>query len=169
MVDTVSKQKNMPLLNIGGVLLMCQLLERPLDMFCELASASVLTVDLLDSLDAEKRRKTVGQMLKRLRESVDVDPELDGILQSFLEHRNEFVHRLENDDRNMDTPQGRQELARFVSTLLDEVGWLMLSLPGLLLAWSRVAGLEDVFMRTYGALPDNLIEMLDRYKFRPKA
>ena len=61
MVDSISEQKKMLLLNIGGVLLMCQLLERSLDMFCELTSASVLTVDLLDSLDAEKRRKTVGR------------------------------------------------------------------------------------------------------------
>ncbi len=112
MVDTVSEQKKMLLMNIGGVLLMCQLLERPLDMFCELASASVLTVDLLDSLDAEKRRKTVGQMLKQLRESVDVDPELDGILQPFLEHRNEFVHRLESDARNIWIP------------LKDDKSWL---------------------------------------------
>ena len=105
-------------------------------------------------------------MLNKLRESVEIDPEIDRVLQSFLDHRNEFVHRLEDDNRNMDTLQGRKKLALFVSTLLDEAGWVMLTLPGLLLAWSRVAGLEDVSMRTYGALPNNLIEILDRYEFR---
>jgi len=158
------EQQNL-LMNIGAVLLICQAVEPLLDSFCELASASVVTLNLLEGLDAETRRKTVGQMLNKLRNAVRVDPQIESMLKSFLDHRNEFVHRFANDVRNLDTPQGRQEMTAFLSKFFDELDWILHAIPGLLLAWSRRVGMEDVFNRTFRKLPKDYIDMIDRFEF----
>lgn len=168
MNNSFSEEQQQLLMNIGAALLLCQLMEHPLDLFCELASASVVSVDLLEKLNEGTRRKTVGQMLGSLSQAVEVDPEIEHKLTSFLDHRNALVHRLESEGRSLNTPQGRKKLSAFLEQLLAELQWLRHSLPGLLLAWSRYAGMEDVYNRTYGQFPSEYLDMVDRFEFSTK-
>lgn len=48
----------------------------------------------LDSEDETSRRKTLGQLLGKLRERVEIDEDLEDLLVTFLESRNLFTHRL---------------------------------------------------------------------------
>lgn len=91
MTTLFSEEQQNLLMSIGAVFVICQAVEPLLDFFCELTSASVVTLDLLEGLSAETRRKTVGQMLNKLRNAVRVDPQIESMLKSFLDHRNEFV------------------------------------------------------------------------------
>ena|GEM_PF-2580979 len=168
MDNSFSEEQQQLLMYIGTTLLLCQMLERPLDLFCELAAASVVSVDLLEGLDEATRRKTVGQMLRKLSHAVEVDPEIENKLLSFLDLRNTLVHRLDCEGRSLDTPQGRENLGTFLAQLLDEVNWLLHALPGLLLAWSRYAGIEEVYTQSFGQLPREYLDIIDRYEFFQK-
>ncbi len=153
------------LMKVGAVLVTCQVLERPLDVFCELASSSRITSEILGDLDAEARRRTVGQMLQKLRAAVGIDPEIDDMLQRFLDDRNALVHRLESAGRSLETPEGRRMLDAFLNRLLGEIGWLTVALPGLLLAFARHAGLEKAYTALFEALPREHAQDLDRFEF----
>ena len=65
MTTLFSEEQQNLLMNIGAVLLICQAMEPLLDSFCELASASVVTLDLLEGLDAETAEVTANPPTER--------------------------------------------------------------------------------------------------------
>ena len=74
--------------NIGLAVLSCQTAEKLINL-CLLylfPKKPIRTVEMLEQLDEQHRRKTLGQFVRALRERVGLAPEFDTLLANFLEH-----------------------------------------------------------------------------------
>jgi hypothetical protein len=70
----------------------------------------------LDSEDKANRKKTLGTLLKKLRERVDIDEDLEALFLTFIDSRNFFTHHLTKEfDTN--TKEGLIEIANFCQIL----------------------------------------------------
>jgi hypothetical protein len=70
----------------------------------------------LDSEDRANRKRTLGILLKKLRERVDIDEDLEALLVTFVESRNLFTHHLTK-EFDPSTRQGLIEIADFCQVL----------------------------------------------------
>lgn len=70
----------------------------------------------LDSEDRANRKKTLGALLKKLRERVDIDEDLEALFVTFVESRNLFTHQLTK-EFDPSTRQGLIEIANFCQIL----------------------------------------------------
>jgi hypothetical protein len=112
---------------IGLTLISVQVTERNLGYCINIVfrSGPVLTIDGIDALAEDARRKTLGRLIHGLRQAVAVPPSFEQELQSLLENRNRFVHNLFHDaELQMDVPQGRKELISFLTRFNNQM-WSM--------------------------------------------
>src|SRR4029077_19676966 len=55
-------------------------------------------------------------LMKQMRDRVDIHPALEGLLESFVEHRNQLTHRLGDvPGWDLETPEGRDVASKFLS------------------------------------------------------
>src|ERR1700720_1052162 len=82
--------------NIGAALVACQTAEKLINVSLRslFPKEPIRTVEMLDRLNEEYRRKTLGYFIRALRERVGIDEQFDALLGDFLEHRNTLVHDL---------------------------------------------------------------------------
>ena len=52
----------------------------------------VISVEALEADEYEHRRKTIGQLVRKLTQRARIDPGIEQRLESFISRRNEFVH-----------------------------------------------------------------------------
>jgi hypothetical protein len=70
----------------------------------------------LDSEDRANRKKTLGALLKKLRERVDIDEDLEALFVTFVESRNLFTHHLTK-EFDPSTREGLIAIANFCQIL----------------------------------------------------
>ena len=85
-------------------------------------SGPVITLDGLDALEEDAKRKTLGQLIQSLRMAITVPETFDQDLRSFLDNRNRFIHRLVHEPEfNMDSSQGRKNLWSFLIRFCNQM------------------------------------------------
>ena len=72
----------------------CLLTVQAAEVLLKSALSGPFALQDLDSEDETSRRKTLGQLLRKLRERVEIDEDLEALFVTFLESRNLFTHRL---------------------------------------------------------------------------
>ena len=113
MDDLRESDETLQLIGIG--LMSLQYTEHLLDLclrlvFCD-DESGLLEWETIGVLQG---KATLGILLKRLQEKVNVHPDLEAYLGEFLEKRNRFVHRLlEIPEFHLSTGPGHQEVKRF--------------------------------------------------------
>jgi hypothetical protein len=82
--------------HLGRTLLSIQLVEFLLEKLLQTVfhDETVPTVREIERASAPQQHNTLGQLMTRLRERVELHPELSRYLKEFLCNRNRFVHRL---------------------------------------------------------------------------
>src|ERR1700733_12058741 len=99
------------LAQVGAALVVLQAVEQVIRLVTTLViqGPESLTLEYLDSLDRKERNKTIGFLLYKLRERVDLDANFDNTLRKFLEMRNSLVHNLDEipGGWSLDSEQGR--------------------------------------------------------------
>jgi hypothetical protein len=98
---------------------------------------SFLSIEELERLDAEARKKTLGQLIAKLRERVQLEPKFDEILSRFVEDRNEFIHRAKKD-----TPEDEQRQEALIARLNKVGSLLMQTFISFILAFSERVGVS---------------------------
>lgn len=95
-----------------------------------------LTLEVLERLERERRARTLGRLMKQMRDRVGINPALEDLLENFIEHRNQLTHRLKDvPGWDLDTPQGREVACNFLSNLTEENKQVMEIFVGFLIAW----------------------------------
>src|SRR5438045_1953869 len=121
--DTQLQQMREVCANIGAALLACQTTEK-------LFNVSIMwlfpeqphrTMEMIERMENELQRKTLGYFVRALRERVGLDPNFDQLLGDFLDHRNTLAHDLLRiPGHSFDTPQGFQQINSFALNLFHE-------------------------------------------------
>jgi hypothetical protein len=93
----------------------------------------IITVKSLEADTEEHRRKTLGQLVRKLLKRARIDPGIEKQLDSFLSQRNLFVHSLQQ-CYSFDTSEGRQAAIAFCQELATDAYQLWLTLSGVLFA-----------------------------------
>ena len=100
---------------------------------------------LFDLTNPKTRKKTLGQLLTRIREKSELDPQFDLVLANFLEHRNQFVHRLTDNARmRFDSQVGRNNLRVFIGLLGSEMDTVSSILLGFIMRWAEPEKYADL-------------------------
>lgn len=133
------------LAELGGTLLMIQTTERVLRlcMTFVLPKASPVTLELLRAQEKAERKSTLGYFLGELRKRVDVDPQLDRLLDEFLERRNMLVHRFSDvDGYSYETGPGIAAGRAFIHETLRSTETVLMIFIGLVRAWQEQVGMD---------------------------
>jgi hypothetical protein len=123
---------------IGLLVLVMQTTETMVDLVLTFVfqGREKLTLEVLERLEREKRARTLGRLVRQMRDRVDIHPALEGLLESFVEHRNQLTHRLGDvPGWDLETPEGRDVACKFLSNLQDENQKIMEIFLGFLIAW----------------------------------
>jgi hypothetical protein len=139
--------------NIGGAVLACQAAEKLINL-CLLylfPKEPIRTVEMLEQLDEQHRRKTLGQFVRALRERVGLAPEFDTLLANFLEHRNTLVHDLQRlKGHTFSSYDGLHQMNEYARRTLSEAMRLTEIFIAFIDAWS-----EQIFDRIRAEHPDD--------------
>ncbi|RYX97749.1 MAG: hypothetical protein EOO28_02620 [Comamonadaceae bacterium] len=98
----------------------------------------------LESILRRHTKATLGQLLKALREKVDLHPAFDTRFERFLESRNIIAHRLHDVPCGLDlhSDEGRTRLKAFFLLFIEDGEVLSMVFLGLLRDWSQQVGIE---------------------------
>jgi hypothetical protein len=82
-----------------------------------------VTLEQIAFFEKLKQKRTLGRLLRELRERVNVDRRFDGLLTSFLQDRNRFVHSLFI-ERGFSINEAKNvpRIRKFVDSLTDRAG-----------------------------------------------
>jgi hypothetical protein len=110
---------------IGTLLIATQWVEQIIND-CLGSVIRFLQIATIDELyvpnEKKKYKKTLGQLLKLLRERVSIEPSFDSLLKSFLMNRNTFAHRmLSLPGWTLETEAGRQVAIEFLERYREEL------------------------------------------------
>ena len=130
-----------------------------------------ITVEILEAQEQAERKKTLGYFLHKLRARADLVPELDEMLQKFLDYRNTFAHNLsEVPGWNLETDEGRQVAIAWLAELQQLTEQVCKIFWGLVRAWEKehdnahpIAG-EGEFFKDIDPIYTTLATMLFRAK-----
>lgn len=102
------------------------------------------TVEQLHSLLERHSKATLGQLLKALRQRVDLHPTFDEQLDRFLQYRNVIAHRLHDVPGGFDlhSDEGRARLKAFLFQYMDDGQNVTMVLLGVLRDWARQEGID---------------------------
>ncbi|RNF31204.1 hypothetical protein NM04_08380 [Massilia aurea] len=102
------------------------------------------TVDQLQALLERHSKATLGQLLKVLRQRVNLDPTFDDQLDRFLQYRNVIAHRLHDVPGGLDlhSDEGRARLKAFLLQYLDNGQNVSMVLLSVLREWARQEGID---------------------------
>jgi hypothetical protein len=80
------------------------------------------TIDEIYALDEAEKKKTLGHLLRELRERVSVHASFDSLLKSFLENRNTFAHTMSFlPGWTLETEAGRRVAKEFLERYSGEL------------------------------------------------
>lgn len=102
-----------------------------------LAKESTITVETIEREKEGARRQTLGQLMAKVRERADVMPEFDQILDSFLVHRNQFIHAHVRHD-----PRDPRAYLVFLTRLVREAELVASVFSGVLFRFAAAQGEE---------------------------
>jgi hypothetical protein len=134
----LNKETERILTLIGLLILVMQTTETMVDLVLTFVfqGREKLTLEVLERLEREKRARTLGRLVKQMRDRVDINPVLEDLLDSFVEHRNQLTHRLDDvPGWDLETPEGREVACKFLLNLQDENQKIMEIFLGFLIAW----------------------------------
>jgi hypothetical protein len=137
----ITEDQTAVLSSIGGALLATQTTERMIS----LCLTHILQLDgplTLGTLERTKTRKrTLGQILERMRDQIDLEDRFDAILSEFLESRNLLAHRLSDvPGWGLNDPAGIASAHRFLNRLFALNNKITGTFGGLARAWARANG-----------------------------
>lgn len=79
----------------GGTMILLQILEHQIKLCCAVIELEGLKLTFEDiSTNPSRRKKTLGQLIKALKQNGIFVPEFEGRLTDFVNSRNEFIHNL---------------------------------------------------------------------------
>ena len=104
----------------------------------------LVSPEQLDGILRRHSKATLGQLLRILRERVDLHPTFDERFERFLESRNIIAHRLFDVPGGLDlhTDAGRQNLKMFLLRFMDYGQTLSMIFLGLIRIWSQQVGID---------------------------
>lgn len=79
----------------------------------------VISVETLEADEQEHRRKTVGQLVRKLNERARIDPGIEQRLDAFISRRNEFVHGFQQ-RFDLNATEGRAQAIAFCQEVGSE-------------------------------------------------
>jgi len=132
--------------NIGVAVIACQTAERLINssLLLLFPKKPVRTVEVLEQLEKQHRRKTLGQFIRALRQRVGLAPEFDTLLANFLEHRNTLVHDLQRvEGHTFSTYGGLQQMNEYARRATSEALRLTEIFAAFFDAWSEQLGMRD--------------------------
>lgn len=87
---------------------------------------SPLTLEKLERLNENERKYTLGKYFGKVRDSVDLHPQLDELLNKYLQDRNDFVHNQENiSGWNLETEDGISKASLFICNMIKDGNVIM--------------------------------------------
>ena len=117
-----------------------------------------MTLEVLERLERERRSRTLGRLIKQMRDRVALRPDLEELLNDFVLHRNQFTHRLRDvPGWDLDSVEGRKVAWRFLSQVHAENQTLMEVFFGFLMAWVNQNELKiegEVLARFHKSFPE---------------
>lgn len=143
--DLSDEQKH-TLYTVGETLLHIQTLEFVLSrcLTCVFPPEARMSADAIYALDAQNQSKTLGQLLRALRNTLEIEPEFGGRLQNYLEKRNLFIHVLFLDERfDLNTEEGRERLEAFVDDVYVDVEYLRTVFTAVYAQWRKAIDGEE--------------------------
>jgi len=94
--------------------------------------------------DKKASKATLGMLITKLRERADVTREFEGMLQSFLDHRNRFIHGLLMEKGfNIGMDEGVQNVRKFIDQLEFECWHIDAILVGYIVAFTKAIAIAD--------------------------
>jgi hypothetical protein len=137
--------------NIGAALLGCQTAEKLINLSMQwlFPKEPIRTVEMLEQLEEQHRRKTLGQFIQALRERVGLAPEFDALLGDFLEHRNTLVHDLQRvPGHTFSTLDGFHRINSYALRVGCEAQRLTEIFAALIDTWTEQVGMRDELRAT---------------------
>jgi hypothetical protein len=121
------------LARIGVALLQIQQTERVLKTCTRHVLGRLGTTwEMIEAQGEVERNKTLGQLLVELRKRINVNPEFDDVLKSFLQDRNTFIHNLSKVPHfSLESDEGMKAGLDFISKLTQRAEHVRNVLAGL--------------------------------------
>ncbi len=118
------------------------------------------TVTQLQTLLERHSKATLGQLLKALRQRVDLHSTFEDKLSRFLQYRNVIAHRLHDVPGGLDlhSDEGRGRLKAYLLQYMDDGQSVSMVLLGVLREWARQ---EDIVLANEHHLSQRMREQLD--------
>jgi hypothetical protein len=80
------------------------------------------TLDDIYALNEPEKKKTLGKLLRELRDRVSVEASFDSLLKSFLKNRNTFIHKMSSlPGWTLETEAGRRVAIKFLERYREEL------------------------------------------------
>lgn len=125
---------------IGRTLVMIQLTEALLDILLlrtAFRGDKPVTAEELERAAKYERRETLGQLIQKLHQRVEVHPELASFLENFLEDRNRFAHHLLDPAKaNLPPEQVRQQISDFCERISKSCSQLVELFTTIFIKWN---------------------------------
>ncbi len=103
-----------------------------------------VTLEQIAFFGRSKQKQTLGTLLRLLRERVNIDSHFDGLLTSFLQDRNRFVHRLFTERSfNINEPKNVPRIRKFVDSLTDRAVIVLAVFNAFIEIWAEEHDLAD--------------------------
>lgn len=118
------------------------------------------TVEQLQALLERHSKATLGQLLKALRQRVELHPTFDDQMARFLQYRNVIAHRLHDVPGGLDlhSDEGRGRLKVFLLQYMDDGQKISMVLLGVLREWARQ---EDINLPNEHHLSQRMLDDLE--------
>jgi hypothetical protein len=147
----VTEDQSKLLAYLGATLIATQMTERMISLCLThiLQLDGPLTLETLER--AKDRKRTLGQILQRMRDRIELDERFDEFLSEFLEKRNLLAHRLsEVPGWGLKDPEGIAAAYEFLNRLQTLSSKIIGIFGGLARAWARENG-GPIFPAVYGS------------------
>jgi hypothetical protein len=97
-----------------------------------------MTLQALEHLEQQRRARTLGRLFGQMRGRFDLHPALLALLDNFIEHRNQLIHRIRDiPGWDLETTDGRKAAIGFLSQLQAEDLKVMQVFLGFVVAWEN--------------------------------
>ena len=101
-------------------------------------------LEQIASFERYKQKKTLGTLLRALRERVNINSHFDGFLTTFLNDRNRFVHRLFTErGYDFNDPKDVPRIRKFVDSLAERSIIVLAVFHAFIEIWAREHDLAD--------------------------
>lgn len=131
--------------NIGAVLVAMQVAERIIAgaLTLVLPPSQIRTLDDLTRESAANHRATIGALLKKLKQRVDLDEDFEEVLTAFLKDRNDLIHDMDRiPGFDLRSRPGLEVADRFLSNLMENTETVTRAFVSLMVDWCNQVGYE---------------------------